>query len=153
MPIVGRPLAYTLNRANHTGTQLASTISDLPKTGGIVIRLGSPSSATVIAAATAIYTLCPRNYLITGWRLMSTVSTTAVLDVRVLTGGASLPSGANSIVAAAPPTLTAATSANSSTLTGWTTSIAKGDSIGVVVTSNTAAVALYLLLEGTHVWP
>jgi hypothetical protein len=82
---------------------------------------------------------------ITGWRLVTDISTTMVLDIWKANG--SIPTIANTITAAAKPSLTAAQIAGSTTLTGWTTSVADGDVFIVNVDSNNNATYFSLELE------
>jgi len=57
------------------------------------------------------------------------------------------PTDADSITAAAPPTVTTATNSQDSTLTGWTTSVAAGDILGFNVDSITTATRATLVLK------
>ena len=82
---------------------------------------------------------------IVGWRLVSDTSTTMTLDIWKANG--SIPTVANTITAAAKPSLTAAQLAGSTTLTGWTTSVADGDVFIVNVDSNNNATYFSLELE------
>ncbi len=84
------------------------------------------------------------------WTLAGDTSGTAALDLWVATYAAYLaaaPTSANSIVSAAPPTVTAARAAQSSTLTGWTTSLAIGSMIGAKLTSISSFTKLTLSLK------
>jgi hypothetical protein len=66
---------------------------------------------------------------ITNWTIISDISGSATLDVWKANGAK--PTNANSIVASAKPTLTSSDFTTSSTLTGWTTSVATGDVLTV----------------------
>ena len=59
------------------------------------------------------------------------------------------PTDADSITAAAPPTLSAANKSEDSTLTGWTTAISAGDVLGFNVDSATTVTRVTLALEVT----
>lgn len=74
---------------------------------------------------------------IVGWSIDSDVATTA--QIQVLKDGASI-SGAN------PITLTAGQYAESTTLTGWTTAVTKGQRFTLNVLSNTAAQTLIVTI-------
>ncbi len=84
---------------------------------------------------------------ITRWRLVSDVSTTAVLDI--WKANAAIPTNANTITAAAKPSLTASELSTSATLTGWTTAVTAGDVFILEVESNNNAQYLFLELEMT----
>jgi len=78
---------------------------------------------------------------ITEWEIDSQESGSIVIDVF---------KNGSSITASAKPTLSAATNASSSTLTGWTTSIALGDEIDIVVDSATTVEHVTLTLYGVR---
>jgi hypothetical protein len=82
---------------------------------------------------------------ITEWALTGTPSGSLVLDIWKAAGA--IPTVANTIVGSAPPTLTAQTLNNSSTLTGWTTAINVGDVFGFAVTSVTSVKKAVLTLR------
>ena len=82
---------------------------------------------------------------IVGWRLVADVSTTTVLDI--WKSNLAIPTVANTITGTAKPTITAAQLAGSTTLTGWTTSVADGDVFIVNVDSNNNANYFSLELE------
>lgn len=109
----------------------------------ITLRLSSGS--TLAVAAGKINLPLPIAGTITAWRLVADQSTTTTVDVWKAAG--SLPSNANTITASAKPALSGASVASSSTLTGWTTSVAAGDVIELEVEANSAATALTLVLE------
>lgn len=72
-----------------------------------------------------------------------------VIDVWKTTYAAAPPEDANSITAAAPPTITNAKKSQDSTLTGWTTAIAAGDILFINVDSCTTFTAVTLSLKIT----
>jgi hypothetical protein len=88
---------------------------------------------------------------ITGWELVSDVSGSVVIDLWKDTYANYPPVAGDSITGSAKPTLTAATKATSTTLTGWTTTLAAGDYIGANVDSRTTITnaTLTLLLTRT----
>lgn len=96
--------------------------------GGNVIVAGSKFRRVVSAAGT-----------ITGWRIVGDVSGSVSLDVKKGT-----PSGGavtlSSIVASAAPALSSQQVVSSTTLTGWTTSLAVGDVVEVSITGTPAAI-------------
>ena len=91
----------------------------------------------------------PDDGTITAWTLLADQSGDVELDIRVDSFANFPPTGADSIVAAAPPEITADTKATSSTLTAWDTSLTAGDIMRVVVVSATdiTKVTLYLTVN------
>jgi hypothetical protein len=83
---------------------------------------------------------------ITGWKLFCNPSSSLTLDV--LKANKSKPIGSNSITGSAAPTITNNQYTESSTLTGWTTSVSAGDILVLNVVSNT--LASYIQLELTQ---
>lgn len=88
---------------------------------------------------------CPVSGTIVGWSMTANPSTSAAISIWKAAGVR--PTVAGKITASAPPTLTAAASASSTTLTGWTTTVTAGDLFVINVDSNSAATWLYVALE------
>ena len=84
--------------------------------GGSVLTVGAQVRVTVPVAGT-----------IQKVRMLADVSGSAVVDIWKDTYANFPPLDADSITAAAPPTISAATKSEDETLTGWTTAIAAGD--------------------------
>jgi hypothetical protein len=85
------------------------------------------------------------------WRILSVDATptsgSIVIDVWKDTYTNYPPTVADTITASAKPTLTTATKAESSTLTGWTTAFSAGDILGFKVDSVTSVTKIALILE------
>lgn len=90
--------------------------------GGSVLTTGAKGYLRVLRAGTLI-----------GWTLMADRAGSVQFDIFKSTFAGYPP--AASIVAAAPPLLSAADHGESSTLTGWTISVAAGDVLGFSITS------------------
>ena len=60
------------------------------------------------------------------------------------------PTGADSICASAKPTISSATKSKDSTLTGWTTSVASGDTLRFNVDSITTCQRVVVVLKMTR---
>lgn len=88
---------------------------------------GDGMAAASREAGQVCYVRVPYAGTITEWNIVANDTTTCVVDVWKAAG--SKPTNANSITAAAKPALTAATVGGSTTLTGWTTTVAAGDVI------------------------
>ncbi len=87
----------------------------------------------------------PYNGTIVGWYMVTETSTTAVVDIWKANGA--IPTNANSITASAKPAVTAGEFASSTTLTGWTTSVADGDVLEIEVESNNNATEIAVFLK------
>lgn len=112
--------------------QLTSTIGD----GASVISTGTRHIPIRI----------PYNMTITSWSIDQAVPTTSTGSVKVaILKYSSYPSASSYIVGSSTPTMTSAYTATSSTLTGWTTSLSKGDVLDFVV--QTSAVAKRIVLN------
>jgi hypothetical protein len=85
------------------------------------------------------------------WRILSVdsavTSGSIVIDVYKDTFANYPPTVADTITGSAKPTLTTATSAESSTLTGWTTTFTTGDCLGINVDSATSVTKVSFTLE------
>jgi hypothetical protein len=100
------------------------------------------SIAFVIDGGGAVLTTGAKGYLdvpfactILAWRIIADAAGSCVVDVWKKAGA--VPTVADTIAAAAKPTLTAAQLNTDTTLTGWTTSVAAGDILGFNVDSAT----------------
>ena len=89
--------------------------------------------------------VCPVSGTINRWRLVSDVSTSAVVSVWKANGAR--PTIANIITGSAKPTLSSALVATSTILTGWTTSVVSGDIFVISIDSNSSAKNLSIVLE------
>jgi hypothetical protein len=110
-----------------------------------MITLRGQVMTSVVSGAQSVNVASPVIGTIVGWRIITDVATTASLDVWKLNGAN--PTVLNTIVAAAPPTISAATYAASTTLTDWTTAVAVGDVFELNVGSNSAAKVITLQLD------
>lgn len=89
---------------------------------------GDSANTASVVAGTVTYLRVPYSGSVKEWHIVATASCTCSIDVWKATGA--LPTAANSIAASAKPGLTAATTASSSTLTGWAVTITAGDILG-----------------------
>lgn len=142
---------WTVLTPGSAGTVLYSGGSSADLSWGfetIQLRFGAGSGLELISTGIApgSYVQAKANYTIISWSLIessaSPISTSTVCDIIKKT---SYPPGTgDSICASAKPTLSSATNATSSTLTGWTTAISTGDWLALEVESNTAGKCLNL---------
>jgi biotin carboxyl carrier protein len=80
-------------------------------------------------------------------RLLADQSGSIVIDIWKDTYANYPPTNADSITASAVPTITSSTKSEDATLTGWTTSLAKGDVLGFNVDSVTTITRVTVVLE------
>jgi hypothetical protein len=89
------------------------------------------------------------NCTVTAWTLLADQSGSVVVNVWKVAQASYPATSGNKITASAPPTVSSATYATSSTLTGWTTSIAAGDCLRFNVDSITTCTRAVLILKVT----
>ncbi len=94
--------------------------------------------------------LIPYNCTITKATVLADVSGSVVIDLWKDTYGNYPPTDADSITAAAPPTISSALKSEDSTLTGWTTSITAGQTLRANVDSCTTITRAILILTVTR---
>jgi hypothetical protein len=86
---------------------------------------------------------------ITGWTLLADQTGSVVIDIWKDTYANYPPTVADTITGSAKPTISASNKATSTTLTGWTTSIAAGDVLFFNVDSAATITQLSILLTVT----
>lgn len=141
--------------ANFAGSGSASTIARSDHTHTVTKSLNFPfgdeDGLGAVIATTARRTISiPVGWgtcTITRWRVLADQSTTATLDVWRDSYANYPPTNADSITASAKPSTSAATKAESTSLTGWTTTFAGGDVLTAEVEANNNARFLLLVLE------
>ncbi len=111
---------------------------------------GDGTNAIVAGAGYDVWVRAKEAMTITGVELTADASSSAVLDIWVDTYANFPPTVADTITASAKPTLSSATKSQDTTLTGWTTTIAKGSYIKVHIDSSSTAKRLVLCLYGTN---
>lgn len=138
----------SIQRAALTGAIVAAANSNATtSTFDIVVVMGGTSLATGIVKGVDIHFdfACT----IVQWTLTGDASGSLVLDLWKDTYANYPPTVADTITASAKPTISTATKGQSSTLTGWTTSVSAGDIIRINVDSVTTIVAATLILKCT----
>ncbi len=117
----------------------------LPVIGTVGITIDGGGSA--ITTGIKGYVECPFAGTIVQATLLLDQSGSIVIDVWKDTYANYPPTDADSITAAAPPTVSTATKSQDSTLTGWTTTVTAGDIFGFNVDSITTATRATLILK------
>lgn len=120
-------------------TNVTAAIQYVIDGGGAVISTGIKGDLQVPFACT-----------ITSWTIMANASGSIVVDIWKDTPANFPPTVADTITAAAKPTLSSQTNASSSTLTGWTTSIAANDILRFNVDSATTVSRITISLTVTR---
>lgn len=107
--------------------------------------------SAITTGAKKAYITVPFAATITSWNILADQSGSIVFDIWKDTYANYPPTVADTITASAKPTLSAATKATGSTLTGWTTSISAGDVLEINVDSITTCtkVTLEILVTRT----
>jgi hypothetical protein len=176
VPVTGKPVAgnsiggtvtaltvttLTNTTANISGTAtigtMAATTATINGTGNFLIS----AIEFVIDGAGATITTGVKGYIevpfactINRATLLADQSGSIVVDVWKTTyssfdGGSTHPVAGDKITASAPPTISSATKAQDSTLTGWTTSISAGDILAFNVNSVTTCQRVTISLKVT----
>ncbi|MCC6818685.1 MAG: hypothetical protein IT245_07330 [Bacteroidia bacterium] len=109
------------------------------------ITFGYAPGSVIPTGALNIVLTIPYSGTITKWYLSSEDTTNLTLDIWV--HASNLPTNTDSITASAKPTLTAAQFNNSSSLTGWITTVTAGDKMKVEVEVNSASTSFTLIIE------
>lgn len=99
------------------------------------------------AAADYIDVVVPFDCAITGVRMLADAAGDAVVDIWKDVLANFPPTDADSITAAAPPTLSSADDSEDTTLTGWTTSLSQGDILRFNVDSAATLTQLTVALQ------
>ena len=129
-----------------SGTTLTATsAAGGARTFGITIDGGG----SAITAGTKGYVRVPFAGTITKATVLLDQSGSIVIDVWKDSYANYPPVDADSITAAAPPTVSSATKSEDATLTGWTTSFSAGDIFGFNVDSATTTTRAHLFLDAT----
>jgi hypothetical protein len=102
------------------------------------------SSALTSGMTVDIY--CPFAFTITSAVLLADQSGSCSVDVRKDIYANYPPTGGDSIVASAPPTLSSSTHSKDATLTGWTTSVSADDTLQAYLSSSSTITRLTLTL-------
>lgn len=134
----GTPVTKKITRQNLLANARIRTITLALDGGGSAITTGIKADVSVPYACT-----------ITGVRMLADQSGSAVVDIWKDTYANYPPTDADSITAAAPPTISGAVKSEDVTLTGWTTAITAGDTLRFNVDSAATITRLALTLTVT----
>jgi hypothetical protein len=139
------PTTRTLT-INGTGYDLSADRSWTIAGGGGSATIGTTidGSGGTITVGQKGYVQIPYACTINSWRLIANAAGSIVVDVWKA-AAPTIPTVANTITGSALPTLSSQQTAASSTLTGWTTSVAANDIIGFNV--NSATTVSWVILQ------
>ncbi len=126
-----------------TYVAIAASTNTVPPSGNYWSRVGlttavrsfggtfvSSDGVTALTAGATSYFTVPYACTIAAWSI-SVNAGTATVDIWKVATGTAIPTGANTITASATPAIAANTHVRSTTLTGWGTSVAANDVIGI----------------------
>lgn len=116
-----------------------------PPTIDLVISMGGSSLSTGIVKGADVH--ADFAFTIMQWTLLADAAGSLVVDVWKAPYASFPPTVANTITAAAKPTLSAANKNKSATLTGWTTTVNEGDVLRFNVDSVATVTAATLILK------
>lgn len=119
-------------------------------TGATSISFGKDYAGNVVATGIQGDLEVPFACVITAATLLANTSGNLVIDIWKAPFASFPPVVGNSIVGAAPPTLSAAASSRNTTLTGWTTTINAGDILRFNVNSSATVSRFTLSLTATR---
>lgn len=143
-----------------TGTLNAAST---PVLSGAVAAAGGTATTTMTSVLTVVigdgtntittgvkgFVYCPYAFTIVEWTAGADASGSIVVDIWKDTHANYPPTVADTITASAKPTISTATKGQSSTLTGWTTSVSAGDWLGFNVDSITTCKQVTLTIKIT----
>lgn len=124
---------------NRTIAQLKTDLNFAAKSQSISLGFGANGGGSVITTGLRFAIVVQQACTITAWDIVADQSGSIVMDIRKGTPSAGAVT-TSSITAAAIPALSSAQVAGSSTLTGWTTAVAAGDVLELVITGTPASV-------------
>lgn len=148
----GAGVVPTSTAAGTNGQVLMGVTSSAPTFQGLNLSITFIIDGSGSALTTGIKgdLTIPFNATITQWTLLADQSGSVVIDIWKDTFANYPPTVADTITAAAKPTITTATNGQSSTLTAWTTAITAGDTIRFNVDSITTITRVTLSLKVTR---
>lgn len=117
------------------------------RTRAITFAIDGGGSALTTGVKADVYV--PYACTITAVTMLANQSGSVVVDIWKATYASFPPTVANTIVASAPPTISAATHSQDTTLTGWTTSVSAGDTLRFNINSASTITRLNLALTVT----
>lgn len=145
----------------HTGTMTANDViignggADVTASGVQIGRVKIRSfgasfdgSGAAIPSGKVAYVTVPFAGTISAWNI--TVDTgTCTIDIWKIATGTAIPTVTNTITASAKPAISTGTAVHSTTRTGWTTSVAANDIVGIHLDAVSSATLITLVVEVT----
>lgn len=145
--VIGTPSATVALATEVSGTLPTTNLTTPVKTRVITVTMSGGGSA--ITTGIKCDASIPYTCTITGVRMAADQSGSIVVDIWKDTYANYPPTVADTITAAAKPTISAATKSEDTTLTGWTTAVTAGDMLRFNVDSAATVTRLVLTLTVT----
>jgi len=101
---------------------------------------------SALTAGGVTYFTVPFACTISAWNI-TVDGGTATVDIWKIATGTAIPTNTNSITAAATPAISSGTAIHSTTLTGWTTSVAANDIVGIALEAVATATTVNLTVQ------
>lgn len=140
-PRINADNTVTARSASETRTDLSLASA---RTRTITVTIDGGGSA-LTTGTKLIMPKIPYAGTLISWALAADQSGSVVIDI--WKSGSGIPTNGNTITASAKPTLSSQQEADSTSLTGWTTSISVGDRFGFEVESATTITQVTIVLE------
>ena len=142
----GLPAIAQPSFSNISGTATAAQIPSNVKVRTFGASFISSDGVTALTAGATAYFTIPYTCTISAWNIAVNAGT-ATVDIWKIATGTAIPTGANTITASATPAIAANTAVRSTTLTGWTTSVAANDIVGINLEVVATATQVNLTVE------
>ncbi len=144
----GQP-ALTSDVTSSAGS-CTTTVANVAGTAAATIKIRSfgttfgDTTGSTLSSGSVVYLTVPYACTIAAWNI-SVDAGTGTVDIWKIATGTAVPTVSNTITASALPAISTGTSIHSTTLTGWTTSVAANDIFGFQL--NTVATSKFLEID------
>jgi hypothetical protein len=127
-----------------SGTLGAGRLPSNTKTRDFGTTFGDTASSSALTSGSVVYFTVPYTCTISAWNIAVDAGT-VTFDVWKIATGTAIPTVSNTITASAKPALASGAALHSTSMSGWTTSVAANDIVGIQL--NTVATAKYAEID------